>query len=182
MENRLVILTGNTTLVFSIFTIYPRLLSVHIENQATARMAAKIQLMPEKIRVVIVDDHQVIRTSWKILFGTDDRFEVVGVLKSGQEAIDQVPGLAPVVVLMDINMFPINGFETTEQLIRIDPAILVIGISANNYPGYAQKMMAIGAKGFVTKSSPFDELTRAVTTVNGGGTYICREITRLSEK
>ncbi|RYY56424.1 MAG: response regulator transcription factor [Chitinophagaceae bacterium] len=138
--------------------------------------------MPAKIRVVIVDDHQVIRTSWKILFGTDERFEVVAVLKSGQEAIDQVPGLRPDAILMDINMFPINGFETTEQLLRIAPGTRVIGISANNYPGYAQKMMAIGARGFVTKSSPFDELTRAVVTVSEGGTYICQEINRLSDQ
>ncbi|RYY59684.1 MAG: response regulator transcription factor [Chitinophagaceae bacterium] len=134
--------------------------------------------MPAKIRVVIVDDHQVIRTSWKILFGTDDRFDVIAVFKSGQEAIEEVPALSPDVVLMDINMFPLNGFDTTSQLLQINPATRVIGISANNYPGYAQKIMAIGARGFVTKSSPFDELTSAVCLVNDGETYICQEISR----
>lgn len=134
--------------------------------------------MPEKIRVVIVDDHQVIRTSWKILFGTDERFDVVAVFKSGLEAIDHVPGLSPDVVLMDINMFPLNGFETTSQLLQVAPSTKIIGISANNYPGYAQKIIALGARGFVTKSSPFDELTTAVSRVSDGETYICQEINR----
>ena len=139
----------------------------------------KLIAMPAKIRVVIVDDHQVIRTSWKILFGTDPRFEVIGVLQSGQEAVTQVPALNPDVILMDINMFPLNGFDATSQLVSILPGIRIIGISANNYPGYAQKMMALGARGFVTKSSPFDELTRAVTLVHEGETYVCEEITRM---
>lgn len=132
--------------------------------------------MPEKIRVVIVDDHQVIRTSWKILFGTDERFDVIAVFKSGQEAIDHIPSLSPHVVLMDINMFPLNGFDTTTQLLRLAPSTKIIGISANNYPGYAQKIMALGARGFVTKSSPFDELTMAVAKVALGETYVCAEI------
>ena len=140
---------------------------------------SKLMAMPAKIRVVIVDDHQVIRTSWKILFGTDPRFEVVAVFKSGQEAIDLLPATAADVVLMDINMFPVNGFDATSQLVKIVPAIRIIGISANNYPGYAQKMMSLGARGFVTKSSPFEELTRAVAMIHEGETYVCDEITRM---
>ncbi|MET0634703.1 MAG: response regulator transcription factor [Chitinophagaceae bacterium] len=134
--------------------------------------------LPLKIRVAIVDDHQVIRTSWKILFSTDDRFDVVSVLKSGQEAIDLLPGIAPDVVLMDINMFPINGFEAAEQLARVAPDCRIIGISANNYPGYAKKMLSLGARGFVTKSSTFEELTRAVTRVHMGDIYVCDEISQ----
>ena len=143
--------------------------------------ASKLTTMPDKIRVVIVDDHQVIRTSWKILFGTDERFDVVAVFKSGEEAIEAVPALEADVILMDINMFPLNGFDTTSRLLQIDPGIRVIGISANNYPGYAQKMISLGARGFVTKSSPFEELTTAVWLVSEGETYICEEISRLME-
>lgn len=134
--------------------------------------------MPHKIRIVIVDDHQVIRTSWKLLFDSDPRFTVVAAYKNGQEALDSVEGVTPDIILMDINMFPMTGFETTERLLERSPGLRIIGVSANNYPGYAQKMIALGARGFVTKSSPFDELTEALVKVQDGEVYICHEITR----
>ena len=139
-------------------------------------MFRKCFIMSQKIRVALVDDHQVIRSSWKLLFDTDPRFVVVALCRNGQEAIDAVRELRPDVFLMDINMTPLNGFDTTERILQIDPLARVIGISANVFPGYAKKIMDLGAKGFVTKSSGFRELTGAVVTVHEGGTYVCREI------
>ena len=132
--------------------------------------------MHDKIRVVIVDDHQVIRQAWTLLFDTDKRFHVVAAIATAREAVDSMTSLRPDVVLMDINMYPMNGFEATRLILEADPSRLIIGISANNYPGYAQKMLELGARGFVTKSSPFDEITTAVVEVREGRTYVCQEI------
>ncbi len=132
--------------------------------------------MPDKIRIVVVDDHQVIRSSWKLLFETDARFVVSGVFKSGPEVIGAAALEAPDVILMDINMNPMNGFETTEILLNKNPNLRIIGVSANSYPAYADKIMKIGARGFVTKSSPFEELTTAVYKVHQGEEYVCAEI------
>ena len=77
---------------------------------------------------------------------------------------------------MDINMSPINGFQATKKITTVTPSIKIIGISINNNPKYALKMIDHGAKGFVTKTSAFSELTYAIERVFAGETYICIEV------
>ncbi|MEJ0106311.1 MAG: response regulator [Bacteroidota bacterium] len=77
---------------------------------------------------------------------------------------------------MDINMFPINGLEATEKIVQATPTIKIIGLSINNQPVYAQKMLNAGAKGYVTKNSSLYEMTYAIMEVHDGRQYICDEI------
>jgi DNA-binding NarL/FixJ family response regulator len=132
--------------------------------------------MSTPIRIVLVDDHDLIRESWKEIFSRDARFEVVGLCPNGANAIEIVTSNLPDIVLMDINMTPMNGFEATRRIIEALPQIKIIGTSANNNPRYADKMIQLGAKGYVTKTSTFDELKTAILAVMDGKNYICEEI------
>ncbi|MCR6720843.1 MAG: response regulator transcription factor [Chitinophagaceae bacterium] len=103
---------------------------------------------------------------------------MVAQCKDGVEAIAKAIELHPDVMLMDINMTPINGFEATKEIVEKMPDIKIIGVSANNHPSYANKILALGGWGFVTKSSPFDELMGAIVKVYEGEKYVCKEVAR----
>ena len=132
--------------------------------------------MPSQIKIVLVDDHQTVRESWKFLLEEDSRFVVIGQCENGEEAIRSASQLQPDIMLMDVNMSPVNGFEATEHIARHAPDVKIIGLSANNHPGYANKMMTMGARGYVTKNSSFNELTNAIVEVYNGGSYLCEEM------
>jgi len=132
--------------------------------------------MPYPIKIMLVDDHDLVRESFRMLLEKDERFSIVSNCKSGTEAIELSKKLQPDVMLMDINMSPINGFQATKKITTVTPSIKIIGISINNNPKYALKMIDHGAKGFVTKTSAFSELTYAIERVFAGETYICIEV------
>ena len=131
-----------------------------------------------QIRIILVDDHRLVLESWKLLLENDPRFIIIAECENGEEAIRVTRELIPDIILMDINMAPINGFETTKKILSENPSLKIIGISVNNQLSYATKMLEIGGKGFVTKGSSFDELTTAISKVNSGGNYVCDEIAR----
>jgi two-component system invasion response regulator UvrY len=132
--------------------------------------------MPYPIKIILVDDHDLIRESLKTLLEKDGRFTIIAQCKNGNDAVEQAKNLLPDIIIMDINMTPVNGFEATEKIINDYPSIKIIGISINNNPKYASKMIALGAKGFVTKTSAFAELKSAIQKVYDGENYICQEI------
>lgn len=129
-----------------------------------------------KIKIIIVDDHQMIRETWKLILEQDERLNVIGECKSGAEAIEVAQSLKPDIILMDINMSPINGFEATRKITKSSPSVKIIGLSINNQPTYARNMMQLGAKGYVTKNSPKEEMIKAILEVYNGGTYICEDV------
>ena len=128
------------------------------------------------ISLILVDDHTMIRQTWRMLLERDQRMVVVAECSSGEEAIRMAGELQPDVMLMDINMAPINGFEATRAILQRHPQIHIIGISINNLPSYARNMLDIGAKGFVTKNSSREEMIFAIMEVSQGRTYVCKEI------
>jgi len=101
-----------------------------------------------QIRIVLVDDHELIRGSWKLLLKQNSRFTIIGECRNGAEAIEEAQKLMPDIMLMDINMTPINGLEATERIARIAPSIKIIGLSINSQPVYAEKMLQAGAQGY----------------------------------
>ncbi|HYC40454.1 MAG TPA: response regulator transcription factor [Chitinophagaceae bacterium] len=130
----------------------------------------------EKITILLVDDHKLIRESWSFILNNDPRFQVIGECSSGAEAIEFVTNNLPDVVLMDINMSPINGFDATRQILKQSPRTRVIGVSMHTMPAYARRMLQLGAKGYVTKNSSKEELLEAIVQVHAGGKYICEEV------
>ena len=129
-----------------------------------------------KISILIVDDHKLIRESWAIILKADPRFEVIGENSCGEEAIVFVRQQQPDIILMDLNMKPMSGFETAKQVLKISPQSKIIGVSIYNMPVYAKKMLQLGAKGYITKNSSKDEMVQAIVEVSLGNTYICEEI------
>ena len=130
----------------------------------------------EKINVLIADDHKLIRETWGYILNNDGRFAVVAECGDSQVAVELCRTKRPHIVLMDINILPLSGFEATEQIRKVSPVTKIIGVSMHSQPAYAKKMMQIGAKGYVTKNSSKEEMIDAILEVYNGNKYICNEI------
>lgn len=129
-----------------------------------------------KITVLIVDDHTLIRETWSFLLGRNENFEVIAEVGDGQKAIDIARDKRPNIVLLDINMTPLNGFDVLKAIRKQSPGSKVIAVSMHSQPAYAKKMLRMGAKGYVTKNSPRQEMLDAINEVTLGNTYICQEV------
>jgi two-component system invasion response regulator UvrY len=128
------------------------------------------------IKIIIVDDYKLVRESWGILLNQTPGFSVIAQFENGHAAIEKVNELDPDIILVDINMSSMNGYETTQELLKNYPSLKVIGISISNQPQVATKMMNAGAKGYITKSSSLQEIVNAIHEVYNGNNYICEEI------
>ncbi len=133
------------------------------------------------IRVLLADDHAVLRETLRLLLGSQPEIVVVGEASTGREAVDLAERLRPDVVLMDTIMPSLNGVEATRQLTRILPRTRVIMLT-----GYAddERILAAlqaGASGYVVKSSSVDELLLAIRTVHNNNTYLSACLTGREE-
>lgn len=129
-----------------------------------------------KTTILLVDDHKLIRDSWSFILNSDSRFQVIGETSNADEAVEIARTKKPDIVLMDINMTPVNGFEATKLVRKFSPGSKIIGISMHSMPAYARRMLQIGAMGYVTKNSSKDELINSIVEVYGGKKYICEEV------
>ena len=130
----------------------------------------------EKITILLVDDHKLIRESWSFILNIDPRFVVIGETSSGAEAIEIAQEKRPRIILMDVNMTPVNGFDATKEISKISPESKIIAVSMHTMPAYAKRMMQLGAMGYVTKNSSKEEMITAIVEVNNGRKYICNEV------
>lgn len=130
----------------------------------------------EKISVLIADDHKLIRDTWSFILNNDPRFQVIAECGDSEQAVEAARMKRPNIVLMDINMMPISGFEATEKIRKVSPASKIIGVSMHSQPAYAKKMLQIGARGYVTKNSSKEEMMKAILEVHMGNKYVCEEI------
>jgi len=130
----------------------------------------------EKISVLIADDHKLIRDTWSYILNNDDRFHVIAECGDSEQAVEMSRIKQPEIILMDINMMPISGFEATERIRKVSPTSRIIGVSMHSQPAYAKKMLQIGARGYVTKNSSKEEMMKAIMEVYMGNKYVCDEI------
>ncbi|MBY0535739.1 MAG: response regulator transcription factor [Chitinophagaceae bacterium] len=130
----------------------------------------------QKVSILIADDHKLIRETWSFILNNDPRFEVIAECGDSEQAVELARIKRPQIILMDINMTPISGFEATEKIRKVSPASRVIGVSMHSQPAYAKKMLQIGARGYVTKNSSKEEMIKAILEVQSGNKYICDEI------
>lgn len=130
----------------------------------------------KKITIVLVDDHKLIRDTWSFILNNDSRFTVIGETSSGEEAVEIVKKLRPGIILMDVNMSPLNGFDATKLIHKYSPGSKVIAVSMHAMPAYVKRMMQLGAMGYVTKNSSKDEMVKAIIEVSSGRKYICEEV------
>ncbi|MGX5173669.1 UvrY/SirA/GacA family response regulator transcription factor [Aliikangiella sp. IMCC44653] len=128
------------------------------------------------IKVMIVDDHELIRSGISRLLADDDKINVIGEAESGEEAVSKARELRPEVVLMDANMPGIGGLEATRRLLRFDPDIKIIAVTVHGDEPYPTRFMQAGAAGYVTKGAGIDEMTIAIKQVASGKRYLTPEI------
>lgn len=128
------------------------------------------------IKLIIVDDHFHVRQAWSWVLNQVPRLKVIAQCSNGQEAIEAAKNLRPDVILMDINMAPVNGIEATRTIREFAPDMKIIGVSVQAERSYVNEMLRNGANGYVTKNSPSTEMVTAIDEVLAGNTYICEEI------
>jgi DNA-binding NarL/FixJ family response regulator len=130
----------------------------------------------EKIKIVIVDDHQLFRNGLKILLNSFREFEVIGEASNGVEFIDVIKLTFPDIVLIDINMPEVDGIEATKRGLNLNPDLKIIALSMYGEEDYYYKMVDSGAKGFLLKDSDINEVREAILTVNKGGSFFSQEL------
>lgn len=129
-----------------------------------------------KITVVVVEDHKLVREMWVQLFAGRKDIEVVGESGSFDDAIEMIKNKRPDVVLLDINLPESSGLDAVPLIRKYSPGSKIIAVSMHNQPAYTKKMLQLGAKGYVTKNSSHEEIFAAIDAVMSGKTYVCMEI------
>jgi DNA-binding NarL/FixJ family response regulator len=131
-----------------------------------------------KTRVIIADDHAIIREGLKSLLEKKG-VDVIAIAKNGREAIDLAIEHQPDVVMMDISMPDLNGFEATAAIRQEVPNTKIIALSMHSSKQIIDKMFASGASGYILKESAFDELYDAILEVSKGNFYLTPSIARM---
>jgi len=131
-----------------------------------------------KIKVVIVDDHAILREGMKALLALSEHIEVVGGAANGKEALDLVAQLHPDVVLMDIAMPLMDGIESTRRLTKMFPGVKVIVLSQHDNREYILSVIKAGASGYLLKKAVTADIISGIQAVYDGGFYFYPSITK----
>jgi two-component system, NarL family, response regulator NreC len=132
--------------------------------------------MGDRIRVLIVDDHAVVRTGIRLLLGREPDIEPIGEAGTGREAIFESRALNPDVVLMDVVMPDQTGLEALPTLIHENPDVKVLLLSMQDDPRYVREAFSAGATGYVLKEAADTEVVAAIREVAKGGRYVSPEL------
>jgi two-component system, NarL family, invasion response regulator UvrY len=130
----------------------------------------------KRVSIMIVDDHTLIRETWSYLLAKNEKFDVVAECGNGQRAIELARDKRPDVILLDINMAPMSGFDVLKMIRKFSPTSRIIGVSMHSQPAYAKKMLRLGAKGYVTKNSSRTEMMEAIEAVSNNQIFVCQEV------
>jgi two-component system, NarL family, nitrate/nitrite response regulator NarL len=128
-------------------------------------MPAAAEQIPRKISVLIADDHRLFAETLEALLATDQRIEVIGHAHDGREAVDRVVKLEPNVVLMDIDMPVMDGFEATRRIREQQGAACILMLTGSNSREDVDRARQAGAAGYVTKDRIAAELVEAILEV-----------------
>jgi len=126
----------------------------------------------DTIKLMLVDDHDVVRTGLRSFLNTQPGFEVVAEASNGRETLEKMKEAQPDIVLMDITMPEMDGMETTRKLKKLYPDCQVLVLTVHTDKQYFMKMMAVGASGYISKQAAADELVSAVRAVAAGNVYL----------
>ena len=126
----------------------------------------------KKLRLLLVDDHAVVREGLRSLLGNDSRFDIVGEAVDGLTAMAAAETLAPDVVVLDVSLPGMNGAQLTRRLKESRPEVKTLALTVHEEGGYLRSLMDAGASGYVLKRSAASELLRAIEVVGEGGTYL----------
>ena len=131
------------------------------------------------IKVLIVDDHTIVRHGLSRSIQQQEDMEVVGQASDGRVAVEMARKLSPDVILMDVSMPFLNGIEATREILREAPTTRVIALSMHSAKRYVREMFRAGASGYLLKDCEFDELVQTIRLIADGQTYISPSISRI---
>tara|TARA_R110000751_G_scaffold229366_3_gene330867 strand:- start:2691 stop:3347 length:657 start_codon:yes stop_codon:yes gene_type:complete len=129
--------------------------------------------LPNPIRVLVVDDHPMVAQGIQSILESYDDLMVVGTLGNGRDVINQLDTLKPHVILMDLNMPEMGGLTATELVLERSPDTAVLILSMHDSPEYIASALDHGARGYVLKDVPTDEIKDAIDAVMRGERYLC---------
>jgi len=129
-----------------------------------------------EIRIVIVDDHDIIIDGLKSMLNGHPGYSVVDTAKNGQEAVELCEKIEPDVIIMDISMPVLNGIEATKKIISIIPSVKILALTQHDSNEYILQMFKAGAKGYLLKNSKKTELIEAIDNLVAGSTYFSKKI------
>lgn len=128
----------------------------------------------EKLKILLAEDHRILREGLKRMIDEQPNMEVVGEADDGIAAWQKACELEPDLILMDVSMPRMNGADATSKIRELCPQVKVIALTAHRASAYLSQMLKAGASGYVLKQAAFDELLDAILTVSKGGRYIDR--------
>lgn len=135
--------------------------------------------MSKKIRLLLVDDHQIVRAGLRMLFMAEDDMEIVGEVGTGEEAIEAVRRLEPDVVIMDVVMPGLSGIEATRRIRGVNPRTNVLAVTMHEDEQYFFEMLQAGASGYVPKRAAPDDLVSATRVVSRGQVFLYPSLAQL---
>ncbi|MCB1643978.1 MAG: response regulator [Pseudomonadales bacterium] len=130
------------------------------------------------IRVLIVDDHELVRIGTSRLLDDQDDIQIVGEAGSGEEALHKIESLNPDVILMDVEMPGMGGIEATRRCLQLRPRVKVIAVTVHDREPFPSQILKTGAAGYLTKRANAGEIATAIRAVTAGQRYISDEIAR----
>ena len=132
------------------------------------------------IRVLLADDHPVVRKGLAACLGRAEHIQIVGEATDGQDALRKARQLTPDLVLMDIDMPLLNGLTAADILRKENPGIKVLILSMHNDSDYVMRILQSGARGYILKQAATEDLLKAIETIHSGETYFSQDVARLA--
>jgi len=131
------------------------------------------------VRILLADDHKIVRTSLGKLLEREINFEIIGEADNGRETVKLATELIPDIVIMDIGMPELNGVEATKQIIQVSDKIKIIALSMHSDRMFITGMFKAGASGYLLKDCAFNELVDAIKSVMNNKIYLSKEVTAI---
>src|SRR6266436_4421612 len=141
---------------------------------------SRTEKMKSRIKLLLVDDHPVVRRGISSCLARQERFAIVGEATDGLEAVRKARELLPDIILMDIDMPLMNGLAATELLHRELPNVKVLILSMHSNTDYVLRIIQSGARGYVLKEASLEELARAIETVDSGEAFFSPDVARVA--
>lgn len=126
----------------------------------------------KKIKLMLVDDHEVVRVGLKNFLQTQEDFVVVAEASNGEEAVSRAMTARPDIILMDITMPGVDGLEATRRLRVLCPECLILALTVHDDKQYFMQMLAAGASGYITKQAAGDDLIAAIHAISAGNVFL----------
>ena len=125
-----------------------------------------------KTRILLADDHPIVRKGFRLILRTEPGFEIVGEAANGREAVEMAGALKPEVVIMDVSMPELNGIEATRRITAISPRTRVVALTMHRDSVYVREILRAGASAYLLKDSAEAELLNAIRAVARGDSYL----------